>query len=204
VPTCSTVITSSKIPRTSSPITVPWLSSPVPKCPIGRSSSPVTIPFLSSPVPKTASPLTLPNKSTSLVLPKSFGAEAIPRNSSPVTLPRLSSPVTVPKMDSWVPNGSPQLCRKTFTTSGTSSPRASPVSLATVPMNTLYSPENTGDVLDLTVCLCWHLVWLTLLTVNICVFPDQWFPAGQCSGQTNCDPNQGNLSVFKINHLFKH
>ncbi|XP_014859111.1 PREDICTED: paxillin isoform X1 [Poecilia mexicana] len=160
------------VPRTSSPITAPRLSSPVPKCPspltipalssplsvprsaspdtVGRSSSPVTIPFLSSPVPKTASPLTLPNKSTPLVLPKSSGAEAIPRNSSPVTLPRLSSPVTVPKMDSWVPNGSPQLLRKTFTTSGTSSPRASPVSLAAVPVNTQYSPENTGDVLDLT------------------------------------------------------
>ncbi|XP_016528052.1 flocculation protein FLO11-like isoform X1 [Poecilia formosa] len=160
------------VPRTSSPITAPRLSSPVPKCPspltipalssplsvprsaspdtVGRSSSPVTIPFLFSPVPKTASPLTLPNKSTPLVLPKSSGAEAIPRNSSPVTLPRLSSPVTVPKMDSWVPNGSPQLLRKTFTTSGTSSPRASPVSLAAVPVNTQYSPENTGDVLDLT------------------------------------------------------
>ncbi|XP_054883331.1 paxillin a isoform X3 [Poeciliopsis prolifica] len=160
------------VPRTSSPITVPRLSSPVPKCPspltipalssslsiprsaspdtVGRSSSPVTIPFLSTPVPKTASPLTLPNKSTSLVLPKSSVTEAIPRNSSPVTLPRLSSPVTVPKMDSWVSNGSPQLYRKTFTTSGTSSPRVSPVSLASVPMNTPYSPENTGDVLDLT------------------------------------------------------
>lgn len=160
------------LPRTSSPITLPRLSSPVPKSAsplnvpslstplsiprsaspdtVGRSSSPVTIPFLSCPVPKTASPLTLSHKSTSLMLPKSSGAEAIPRNSSPVTLPRLSSPVTVPKIDSWVPNSSPQVFRKTFTTSGTSSPRASPVSLATAPINTPCSPENAGDVLDLT------------------------------------------------------
>ncbi|MEQ2316368.1 hypothetical protein AMECASPLE_031858 [Ameca splendens] len=158
------------VPRPSSPITVPRLSSPVPKSAsplsvpalssalsvprsaspdtVGRSSSPVTIPFLSSPVPKTASPLTLPHNSTSL--PKSFGAEAIQRNSSPVTLPRLSSPVTVPKSDNWVPKGSPQVFRKTFTTSDTSSTRASPVSLASVPINTQNSPENTGDVLDLT------------------------------------------------------
>ncbi|XP_038135963.1 flocculation protein FLO11-like isoform X1 [Cyprinodon tularosa] len=160
------------VPRTSSPITVPRLSSPVPKAasplavpalssplPIqrsaspdiaGRSSSPVTIPILCSPIPKTASPLTLSHNSPSLVLPKSSGIEAIPRNSSPLTLPRLSSPVTVPKSETWVPKGSPLVFRKTLTTSGTSSPRASPVSHATVPVNAPYSQENTGDVLDLT------------------------------------------------------
>ncbi|XP_047202842.1 histone-lysine N-methyltransferase 2D-like isoform X2 [Girardinichthys multiradiatus] len=145
---------SSPVPKSASPLSVPALSSPlsVPRSAspdtVGRSSSPVTIPFRCSPVPKTASPLTLPHNSTSL--PKSFGAEAIQRNSSPVTLPSLSSPVTVPKSDNWVPKGSPQVFRKTFTTSHTSSPRASPVSLASVPINTQNSPENTGDVLDLT------------------------------------------------------
>uniref|UniRef100_A0A3Q2Q7Y7 Paxillin a n=1 Tax=Fundulus heteroclitus TaxID=8078 RepID=A0A3Q2Q7Y7_FUNHE len=146
---------SSPVPKSASPLTVPALSSPLslPRSAspdtAGRSSSPVTIPFLSSPVPKTASPLTLPHNSTTLVLSKSSGSETIPRTSSPVTLPRLSGPVTVPKSETWAPRSSPQVFRKTLTTSGTSSPRASPVSLATIPMNTPYSPENTGEVLDL-------------------------------------------------------
>ncbi|XP_017278332.1 paxillin a isoform X1 [Kryptolebias marmoratus] len=148
---------SSPVPKSVSPVPVPAISSPlaIPKSAspdlFSKSASPLTIPRLSSPVPRTASPLTVPNIFSSSTFPKSCGSEIIPRSSSPVTLPRLSSPVMVPKIESLVAKSSPQVTRKTFAASGTSSPRASPVLSTTVPSNIPNGSETKGgNLLDLT------------------------------------------------------
>ncbi|KAM4587552.1 paxillin a isoform 2-T3 [Odontesthes bonariensis] len=145
---------SSPVPKSASPVTVPAICSP-PKSaspdPVRKSASSGAIPRLSSPVPKTTSPLTVPNVSSSAAVPKSSCPEMVPRSSSPVTLPRLSSPLTVPKSEPVVPKSPASVIRKQFTVPGTSSPRASPVSLAAIPSSNLCAPETEGgDVLDLT------------------------------------------------------
>ncbi|KAF0035179.1 hypothetical protein F2P81_012937 [Scophthalmus maximus] len=160
--------TTETVPKTVSPFTVPRLSNQLPK-----SASPVTVPYHSSPisVPKSASPetaaksgspvsaqrlsspVTIPNISSSPTVPKSSSPETIQNNSCPIILPRLSSPVTVPKSESAVPKSPASVIRKIYTVPGTSSPRASPISLAAVPPNSLSLPtteKQTGEVLDLT------------------------------------------------------
>lgn len=138
------------VPNTSSPLTIPKSSSPetVPK-----SSSPLPIPRLSSPVPKSASPLTVPNISSSTTEPKSFSPEPVPKNAYPVIRPRLSSPVTVPKSEIAAPKSPASVVRKMYTVPDSSSPRASPVSLAALPSNSQSSPlieKQGGEALGLT------------------------------------------------------
>ncbi|XP_049429655.1 mucin-4-like isoform X1 [Epinephelus fuscoguttatus] len=158
----------SPVPISHSPVTVPRLSSPVPKSAspvmlpdisssvtapksaspetVPKCASPVSIPRLSSPVPKIASPVTVPNISSSSGVPKSSSPETLPKNASPIILPRLSSPVTVPKSPASV-------IRKSYTITGASSPRASPVPSVNVPSNSLSSPltqKKGGEMLDVT------------------------------------------------------
>lgn len=147
---------SSPVPKSVSPVPFPAISSPltIPKRAspdlVSKSASPLTIPRLSSPVPRTASPLTLPDISSS-AFPKSSSTEIMPRNLSPVTLPWLSSEVTVPKSETLVPKSSPQVIRKTFVATDSSSPRASPVLSATVPSHNLNALETKeGNLLGLT------------------------------------------------------
>lgn len=147
---------SSPVPKSVSPVPFPAISSPltIPKRAspdlVSKSVSPVTIPRLSSPVPRTASPLTVPNISSS-TFPKPSSPEIMQRNYSPVTLPWLSSEVTVTKSETLVPKSSPQVIRKTFAATDSSSPRASLVLSATVPSNNLNASETKeGDLLDLT------------------------------------------------------
>ncbi|XP_056242057.1 mucin-2-like isoform X1 [Seriola aureovittata] len=131
VPTCHSPEATA---NNQSPVIVATTTGTVPK-----TANPVTVPRLSSPIPKSTSPVTIPYISSS---------PTVPNNSSPcpIILPRLSSPITVPKSPASV-------IRKTHTVPGTSSPRASPVSLAAVLPNSL-SPQPTekqaGEVLDLT------------------------------------------------------
>ncbi|XP_069373235.1 uncharacterized protein [Paralichthys olivaceus] len=156
------------VPMTVSPVTVPRLSSPVPKCAspvtVRNLSSSITVPKSASPemAPKSASsvslqrvssPVTIPHIASSPSVPKSSSPETIQNNPSPTISPRLSSPVTVPKNESAVPTSPVLNIRKTITVSGTSSPRASPISLAAVPSNSLSPPttaNHAGDGLYLT------------------------------------------------------
>lgn len=134
--------------------------SPLTEATEPKISSPVTAPRLSSPVPKSASPVTVPNFSSPTTAPKSSSPEPAPKCSSPISIPRLSSPVTIPHTSSsptvprhsspvTVPKSPASLTRKTYTLPGTSSPRASPVSLGAVPPNSL-SEKPAGEALDLT------------------------------------------------------
>ncbi|XP_071350612.1 uncharacterized protein [Trachinotus anak] len=154
-------------PVTANPVTVPRLSSPAPK-----STSPVTVPHVSSPitipksaspekVPKSTSPVSFPRLSSPVTIPHiSSSPTALtssspenPKNACSVILPRLSSPVTVPKGETAVPKSPTSVIRKTHTVPGISSPRASPVSLAAIPPNSLSPPpteKQAGEVLDLT------------------------------------------------------
>lgn len=143
------------VPKAASPVTVPRLSSQVPKSPmtdpnisyncsvpIPRGPNPETVPKSASPVsmPRLSSPLTLPSITSSPIVPKSYS----PERSFPVIPPTLSSPVTVPKSPTPV-------ARKTYTVPGTSSPRASPVSRAAALTKRLSPPPTEkGEVLDLT------------------------------------------------------
>ncbi|XP_067361533.1 uncharacterized protein [Channa argus] len=147
------------VPKTANPLTVPRLSSPVPK-----SASPVTVPDISglettpkscSPeiVPKSSTSVTLPNISSSPTVLKTFSSESVPKSAFPVTLPRLSSPVSVLKSETAPPKSPVSVIRKTYTVPGTSSPRTSPVSCASVPSKSLSPPptEKQGfKVVDLT------------------------------------------------------
>ncbi|XP_067444018.1 uncharacterized protein [Thunnus thynnus] len=138
------------VPNTSSPLTIPNNASPetVPK-----SASPVSIPRLSSPVPKITSPVTVPYISSSTTEPNSFSPETVQKNAYPVILPRLCSPVTVPKNETAAPKSPALVIKKTYTASDSSSPRASPVSLAAVPSNSQSSPlteKQGGEALDLS------------------------------------------------------
>ncbi|XP_026161911.1 paxillin a isoform X2 [Mastacembelus armatus] len=157
-------------PETASPVTVAGCSSPVLKCAsavtvpiifspltIPKSPSPETVPKSASPVsmPKLSSPVqkTVPDISISTTVSKTCSPEPVPKSVCPVTLPRLSSPVTVPKSEAVLPKSPPSVMRKTYTVPGTSSPRASPVSLAAVPSNSLSPPptrKQGANVLDLT------------------------------------------------------
>lgn len=149
---------SSPVPKSASPVPVPNISSSssVPKstCPetVPKSASPVLIQRLSSPVPKSASPVPVPIISSSPSVPKSSSPETLLKNAGAVALPRLSSPVTVPKSETAGLKSPALVTRKTFTVPGTSSPRASPVHLAAIPSNSFSSPSEKqgGKILDLT------------------------------------------------------
>lgn len=146
-----------KFSNLSQPHKSPSSQGPAEKDPTEpKISSPVTAPRFSSPVPKSASPVTVPNFSSPTTVPKSSSPEPVPKCSSPVSIPRLSSPVTIPHISSsptvprhsspvTVPKSPASLTRKTYTLPGTSSPRASPVSLGAVPPNT-----QAGEAPDLT------------------------------------------------------
>lgn len=134
------------MPKSASPLTLPRFSSPIPKSPVTvpnisspvtvpKSASPETLPRLSSPVPKIESPITIPHISCSPAVPKSSSPETVLKNTFPV---RLSSPVTVPKSPAPV-------SRKTYTFPTSSSPSASPVSVATVPSSSLYAPPTESQ-----------------------------------------------------------
>lgn len=128
--------------KTVYPVTVPRLSSPVPKC-----VSPVIVPNSSSPVafPKSASPETIL---------KGGSPENVSKSSSPVSIPRLSSPVSkfasdAPNISSSaiMPKSPALITRKTYTLQGTDSPRASPVQ----PFVTSDRPSSQGgEMVDLT------------------------------------------------------
>ncbi|XP_040890897.1 nascent polypeptide-associated complex subunit alpha, muscle-specific form-like isoform X1 [Toxotes jaculatrix] len=136
--------------KNPSPVTMPTTTEAVPK-----SESPVMVPRLSSPipVPMSASPETVPKCASPLSLPRLSSPVTIPNIPGSPTLPKSSSPVTVPKSETAVPKSPVSVTRKTYTVPGTSSPRASPVSLPTVPPRSLSPPpteKQAGEVLDLT------------------------------------------------------
>lgn len=95
-------------PKSTSPVTVPWLSIPVPKSdspvrdtssPVTdpKTASPVTVPRLSSPALKCVSPFQVPNISSIEILPKNASPETVPKSASPVAVPNISSSATVLK-----------------------------------------------------------------------------------------------------------
>ncbi|KAM7422162.1 hypothetical protein PAMA_010301 [Pampus argenteus] len=147
------------VPRIASPATVPTISNPltVPKSAspetVPKSASPVSLPRLSSPVPRIASPATVPTISSSTTEPKGFSPKTVPKNANPVIVPKLYSPVTVPKGETAAPKSPASVVQKKCIVTDSSSPRASPVSLAAVPSNSQSSPltEKQGrEALDLT------------------------------------------------------
>lgn len=154
--------------KTTSPITAPRLSSPVPK-----SISPVTVPDvlssvklsnnagqetvpkrpvprLSSPVPKISSPIPVPNVSDSAFEPNHSGPETLSENTGPVLQPRLTSPITDPNSEPVVKSPA-VVTRKTYT--GINSPTASSVQPAVVQSNSPTSPPSYkpgSEVINLT------------------------------------------------------
>lgn len=129
-------------------------------------TSPVTAPRLSSPVPvsDTLNSVTPPNNAGPETVPKSTSPVPVPRLSSPdessskslskitVQQPRLSSPVTVPKSEPAIK--SPALVtRKTYTFAGAGSPTGSPVQPAVVQSGRPTSPPSSKQgrkMIDLT------------------------------------------------------